>query len=147
MKPLKHSITDNLHIWKNICVDFMKAYQDQNVDQMINLCDPKSTVWFRPLGEEGKGKIHELGKGLWEALIDSFPDIDNTIHSITAENGNIRCIVSIRGTQKKDFAGIANKGGSFDSEHIFVFQLDDQQSIQHLEISWDHADFVVQLSR
>ncbi len=146
MKPLEQTTTPNFKIWKNICVDFMKAYQDQDVAQMIALCDPQSTVWFKPLGNDGKGKIHELGKGLWSALIDSFPDIDNTVHSISVENENILCAVSIRGTQVKDFAGIVSKGCSFDSEHIFIFQLDDHQSIQYLEISWDHQDFVAQLT-
>lgn len=146
MEPLKAESQQNLQIWKNICVEFMSAYQDQQVDQMISLCGPESTVWFKPLGDQGKGKIHEFGRSLWTALIESFPDIDNTVHSISSENGMIRCIVSIRGTQEKDFAGIANKGSSFDSEHIFIFQLDDLHKIRHLDIDWDHADFVKQLS-
>ena len=81
------------------------------------------------------------------SLIASFPDIDNTVHSIKTEHGMIRCLVSIRGTQAKDFAGIVNNGGSFDSEHIFIFQLNENHQIKHLEIDWDHADFVAQLSR
>lgn len=146
MEPLKEESPQNLQIWKNICVEFMSAYQDQRVDQMISLCDPESTVWFKPLGDQGRGRIHEFGKNLWLSLIDSFPDIDNTVHSISAEHGMIRCIVSIRGTQEKDFAGIASRENTFDSEHIFIFQLDDLHKIKHLDVEWDHADFVKQLS-
>jgi predicted ester cyclase len=145
MKPLTQS-SSKLKIWKNICVDFMKAYQEQEVGRMIALCDPESTVWFKPLGESGRGKIHNLGKSLWSDLIQSFPDIDNTVHSIVAEEGTIRCNVSIRGSQAQEFAGIPNKGGSFDSEHIFVFHLDENHKISHLDIDWDHHDFVHQLA-
>ena len=147
MNPLQKTERQNLQIWTNRCIDFMKAYQDQKVDEMIALCDPQSSIWFKPLGDDGKGKVHELGKNLWTALIESFPNIDNTVHSISAEDGKIRCIVSIRGTQQKDFAGIVSKGCTFDSEHIFIFQLDDKQKIQHLDIEWDHTDFVNQLSQ
>ncbi len=137
----------HLTLEKNICVDFMKAYQEQHIDQMISLCDPLSTVSFGPLGDEGKGKIHELGRGLWTMLTECFPNLDNTVHSLVAEEGKIKCIVSIRGTQVKDFAGIINKGCTFDSEHIFVFELDEVQKIKHLDIQWDHPDFVKQLSK
>lgn len=146
MKAVKKTSPKNLQIWKNVCVDFMKAYQDQKVNKMVSYCDSNSTVSFIPLGDDGKGKIHELGKGIWNSLIECFPDIDNTIHSISAEDGKIHCKVSIRGTQEKDFAGINNRNHGFDSEHIFVFQLDDHQKIQHLDINWDHQDFVNQLS-
>jgi hypothetical protein len=148
MKPLeKVSLKHPLQLHKNICVDFMKAYQDQKVEEMVRLCGSKSTIWFKPLGDSGKGKIHELGKGLWTTLIDCFPNIDNTVHSIISESGKIKCVVSIRGTQEKDFAGIQSQGGSFDSEHIFVFRLNEKENIQHIDIEWDHADFVSQLSR
>lgn len=147
MKPLKQPTQQTvLQVNKHICVEFMKAYQEQKVDKMISFCDPESTISFKPLGGNGKGKIHDLGKGLWSTLVECFPDIDNTVHSLVAEDGKIKCTVSIRGTQSQDFAGIISKGGSFDSEHIFVFELDAGNKIKHLDIDWDHADFVKQLS-
>lgn len=147
MKPLEKVVpTQPLHLHKNICIDFMKAYQDQKVADMLRLCSSKSTIWFKPLGDTGKGKIHELGKGLWTTLIECFPDIDNTVHSIISDRGKIKCVVSIRGTQEKDFAGISSKGGSFDCEHIFVFTMESNQKIKHLDVEWDHTDFVKQLS-
>ncbi len=131
---------------KNICVDFMKAYQDQEVEAMILLCNDKATVHFKPLGEHGLGTVRQLGRNLWSSLIDCFPDIGNTVHSIVSEEGNVLCRVSIAGTQLKEFAGIPSHGGRFDSEHIFVFELDDDHQIKHIDISWDHDDFVNQLA-
>lgn len=132
---------------KNACVEFMFSYQQRNVTQMLSFCDPQGEVWFMPLGEAGRGKIGELGKALWTSLIDSFPDIDNTVDATIAEDGeSIRCQVVISGTQAKDFAGIENKGKHFDSDHIFIFHLNDENLIDRIHISWDHEDFQRQLS-
>mgnify|MGYP000849031608 FL=1 len=131
---------------KNACVEFMFAYQQKNVDKMLSLCVANGDVNFAPLGDAGKGKIGELGKAIWSGLIDSFPDIDNTLDAAVAEEGNtVRCQVVIRGTQEKDFAGIENKGKHFDSDHIFIFHLNPGNKIDSIHISWDHADFQRQL--
>ncbi len=131
---------------KNACVEFMFAYQQRNVDKMLSFCDPDGSVHFEPLGSAGHGKIYELGKGIWSALIDSFPDIDNTLDAAVAEGENtVRCQVVIRGTQKKDFAGITSKGLKFDSDHIFIFHLNDKNKIDDIKVGWNHADFKRQL--
>jgi len=131
---------------KNACVEFMFAYQQRNVDKMLSFCDPDGEVHFEPLGDAGDGKIYELGKGIWSALIDSFPDIDNTLDAAVAEDDDkVRCQVVIRGTQVKDFAGIPSKGLRFDSDHIFIFHLNSANRIDNIRISWNHADFQKQL--
>lgn len=129
------------------CVEFLFAYQQRNVDRMLSCCSPDGDIDFTPLGESGKGKIYTLGKGLWTALIDAFPDIDNTIDAAVAEDEQtVRCQVVIRGTQSKPFAGIPSRGKPFDSDHIFVFRIGDDQKINAITISWDHDDFQRQLS-
>lgn len=131
---------------KNACVEFMFAYQQKNVDKMLGLCHPEGTIDFKPLGNAGKGKIYELGKGIWSALIDCFPDIDNTLDAAVAEDDNsVRCQVVIRGTQEKDFSDIPNKGLRFDSDHIFIFRLNPENKITDIQISWDHNDLKKQL--
>jgi predicted ester cyclase len=113
---------------------------------MLSFCDPEGEVYFKPLGDAGKGKIGELGKAIWTALIDCFPDIDNTVDATVAEEeDSVRCQVVIRGTQAKDFAGIVSKGKKFDSDHIFIFRLNNAGKIDRIEISWDHEDFQRQL--
>lgn len=131
---------------KNACVEFMFAYQQRNVERMLSLCDIDGEVFFIPLGDAGKGTIGELGRALWSGLIDSFPDIDNTLDAAVAEDENtVRCQVLISGTQEKDFAGIENKSKHFDSDHIFIFHLNRDNKIDSIHISWDHADFQKQL--
>ena len=131
---------------KNTAVQFMFAYQQKSVDKMLSLCDPQGTVNFVPLGEGGSGTIGDLGKGIWTALIDCFPDIDNTLDAAIAEDDQtVRCQVVIRGTQAKDFAGITNKGQHFDSDHIFIFHLNEAGKVDRIQVEWNHADFQRQL--
>jgi hypothetical protein len=132
---------------KNKCVQFMFAYQQKDVDKMMSFCDPDGTVEFIPLGAAGKGKISELGRGVWESLIECFPDIDNTLDAAVADDSRtVRCQVVIRGTQKKDFANIVSKGKKFDSDHIFIFHLNDENKIDYISVEWNHEDFQRQLN-
>ncbi|GAB3173470.1 nuclear transport factor 2 family protein [Telluribacter humicola] len=131
---------------KGTCIEFFSAYQEMDLERMINLAAPEATVWFKPLGEDGKGLFREFGKTVWSLLMDSFPDLDNTVDTITTEGDEIICKVSIFGTQKKDFLGLPAKGLRFESDHIFIFHFDEADRIQHLRINWDHDSFVNQLS-
>ena len=132
---------------KNACVNFMFAYQQRNTEKMLSFCNPDGAIFFKPMGEAGKGKIGELGKSIWTALIDCFPDIDNTVDAAIAEDGDsVRCQVVISGTQEKDFADIPHQGKHFDSDHIFIFHLNEEGKIDNIEVEWDHADLKRQLS-
>jgi len=131
---------------KNSCVQFMFAYQKKDVPLMMSFCDQGGEVYFKPLGENGKGIIGGLGKDLWTLLIECFPDIDNTVDAIVSEGENVRCQVLISGMQAKDFAGIESKGKHFESDHIFIFHLNNKNKIDRVEIEWNHSDFVKQLS-
>jgi predicted ester cyclase len=130
---------------KGTCLEFFSAYQDLDIDRMIGLCDPQGEVWFQPLGEAGKGTIGEFGRTLWLALMDCFPDLDNTVDSATTDGDAVVCKVAIFGTQQKDFAGIPSKGLGFNSDHIFIFRFTPEDKIGSLTIHWDHDSFQRQL--
>ena len=131
---------------KNKCVEFMFAYQQKNVAKMLSCCTPDATIEFLPLGPGGKGKVSELGKQIWTGLIDSFPDLDNTVDAAIAEDNDVvRCQVVIRGTQKKDFADIKSYGKHFESDHIFIFRLTDNDLIEHITVEWNHDNLKEQL--
>lgn len=133
---------------KGTCIEFFSAYQDMDIDRMISLCDPEGEVFFEPLGEAGKGKIGAFGKNLWMALMDAFPDLDNTVIKADMDEASnaVTCKVSIFGTQEKEFAGIPSKGNRFESEHIFIFRFNEAEKIDKINISWDHERFVQQLT-
>jgi hypothetical protein len=129
---------------KGTCIEFFSAYQDMDIDRMLGLCDTNGKIIFEPLGDAGKGKIHETGKGIWSALMDSFPDLDNTVKSQSFDEANntVTCAVAIFGKQEKEFAGIPSKGLRFDSDHIFIFRFNEQSKIDKINIIWDHDRFV-----
>jgi hypothetical protein len=133
---------------KGVCLEFFSAYQELELDCMLSLCDPQGTISFIPLGGDYTGKINEVGKTLWAALMDSFPDLDNTVidqQYDEAENA-VTCKVDIFGTQKKDFAGLPALGKHFQSEHIFIFKFTEEDKIQDIQINWNHEAFVKQLT-
>jgi len=133
---------------KGTCIEFFSAYQDMDLDRMLSLCDKEGTISFEPLGDAFKGKIYEVGKGLWSAIMDSFPNLDNTVKSQVFDEitNTVTCQVVIFGTQAKEFAGMPSKGKDFDSDHIFIFRFNGQGKIADLKISWDHQGFVGQLT-
>lgn len=133
---------------KGTCIEFFSAYQDMDMDRMLGLCNPDGIVFFEPLGADGQGKIYETGKAIWAALMESFPDLDNTVRSqrFDEATNTVTCSVVIFGKQQKDFAEIPAKGLRFDSDHIFIFRFDDQSKIDHININWDHEGFVRQLT-
>jgi hypothetical protein len=133
---------------KGTCIEFFSAYQDMDIERMLSLCDKDGTVKFEPLGDGYTGPIHELGRGLWQALMDAFPNLDNTIvHQVyNDQDDTVTCTVSIFGTQEREFAGIPGKGNDFESEHIFIFRFEKSDMITGIQINWDHQAFVHQLT-
>lgn len=131
---------------KGACLAFFEAYSDLDTARMINLATPNATVHFIPLGNDGKGSFWEFGKTVWQLLIDCFPNLDNTVDTITADSDAVTCRVAIFGTQAMEFMGLPSKGHTFNSDHIFVFRFDPADRITHLDINWNHASFVQQLS-
>lgn len=133
---------------KGTCIEFFSAYQDFDLDRMLTLFSPNATIAFEPLAAAGAGKVSEVGKNIWGAVLDAFPDVDNTVKSqVFDEKANsVTCTVVIFGTQAKDFAGLTSKGLRFDSEHIFIFRFDDQGKVDNVSINWDFNSFVSQLT-
>ncbi len=134
---------------KGTCIEFFSAYQDMDVERMLALCEPDSTVSFVPLGADYAGKLHEVGKAVWEALMDAFPNLDNTVkgQQYNDATDSVSCKVVIFGKQEKEFAGLPPKGNAFDSEHIFIFRFNESGKITDLAINWDHESFVNQLTK
>lgn len=145
MKTIEQVETTTDLTRKGTCVEFFSAYQDLDIDRMVSLFTPDATIDFKPLGENGKGKVNELGRGLWSALIDAFPDLDNTIDTFEVNGDAVTCLVVIFGTQTKEFAGIPSKGLKFESDHVFVFEFNEDDKATSLSVDWNHASFMQQL--
>lgn len=133
---------------KGTCIEFFSAYQDFDLDRMLSLFTPDATIAFEPMGADGAGKVSEVGKAIWSAVLDCFPDVDNTVKSqvFDEKTNSVTCSVVIFGTQARDFAGIPSKGLRFDSDHIFIFRFDDKGKIDKVNIDWDFPSFLKQLT-
>jgi len=145
MKTLEQTETSTDLTRKGTCIEFFSAYQDQDIDRMAGLFTSDATVDFKPLGEGGKGQVNGLGRGLWAALMESFPDIDNTIDTFDVDGSKIICHVVIFGTQAKEFAGIPSKGLKFENDHIFVFEFNEDDKATSISVDWNYESFVKQL--
>jgi ketosteroid isomerase-like protein len=132
---------------------FFDAYRARDVERMTELCTDNADfryvpfeVWARQRVLHGDGKVGTVGKAIWTALIDAFPDLTNAVVTVRADgHGNVVAEVIIGGTQAKDFGVIACTGGHYDLLHLFLFHVNDEGLIDDLVAYWDNVHWKNQL--
>jgi steroid delta-isomerase-like uncharacterized protein len=132
---------------------FFDAYRVQDVERMVDLCADNASfryvpfeVWARQRVLHGDGKVRTVGKAIWTALIDAFPDLSNAVASVRADDeGHVAAQVSICGTQARAFGVIGCAGGHYDLPHLFVFDVDSAGLIGDIAAYWDNAGWKKQL--
>ncbi len=134
---------------------FFEAYRERDLESVVELCSDNADfhyipfeVWGRQRVIRGDGKVRTVGKALWTALIDAFPDLTNEVTYITADDeGNVAAEVVISGTQAKPYGTITNQGLHFDLPHVFLFRVGRDGLVEEVSGYWDNADFYRQLGR
>ncbi len=132
---------------------FFEAYRAHDVERMTELCADNADfryvpfeVWARQRVLHGDGKVGTVGKAIWTALIDAFPDLTNAVTTVRADTeGNVAAEVIIGGTQAKDFGVIGCTGGHYDLPHLFLFHVNDEGLIDDLVAYWDNVHWKSQL--
>ncbi len=132
---------------------FFDAYRAHDMERMVDLCADNAgfryipfEVWARQRVLHGDGKVRTVGKAIWTALIDAFPDLSNKVISLRSDDeGNVAAQVSIGGMQAKAFGVIACTGGHYDLPHLFVFHVDSDGLIDDIAAYWDNVDWKKQL--
>jgi steroid delta-isomerase-like uncharacterized protein len=132
---------------------FFDAYRARDVERMVDLCADNAgfryvpfEVWGRQRVLHGEGKVCTVGKPIWTALIDAFPDLTNTVTSLRADTGgNVAAEAVIGGTQAKPFGIIACDGGHYELPHLFLFRVTDDGLIDDIVAYWDNVDWKKQL--
>jgi hypothetical protein len=90
--------------------------------------------------------VGTIGKTLWTGLIRAFPDLTNTVTSLSSNaDGDVVAEVTIGGTQSMAWANIANRGRSFAEPHLFVLAVDDEGLITSITGYWNAAGISSQL--
>jgi len=133
--------------------EFFDAYRARDVERMTELCAEGADfryvpfeVWARQRVLHGDGKVGTVGKAIWTALIDAFPDLTNAVTTVRADTqGNVAAEVTIGGTQAKDFGVIGCTGGHYDLPHLFLFHVNDEGLIDDLVAYWDNVHWKSQL--
>lgn len=126
---------------------FFARYNDQDVPAMVALFQPEGVVEYVPFNLSGP--VEEVGPGSWGVLIDAFPDLNNTVHSIheTAGGRTAFVDVNIAGTQTKDAFGVPSKGEAYDLRHMFIIETNTDGRITQVTAFWDNADWYRQLGK
>jgi ketosteroid isomerase-like protein len=132
---------------------FFAAYRVQDVERMVDLCAEGASfryvpfeVWGRQRVLYGEGKVRTVGKVIWTALIDAFPDLANAVTSLRADaDGNVAVEAVIGGTQARAFGIIACIGGHYELPHLFLFHVTGDGLIDDIVAYWDNVGWKKQL--
>lgn len=133
---------------------FFDAYRRHDTLEMVELCTEDADFSYVPVEMWGKqrvlrgdGKVCTIARPIWEGLIAAFPDLTNEVHSITAsEDGrHAAAVVSIGGTQARDWGPVTVSGKPYWEPHVFLFDLDGQGRIERITGYWDNAAIQQQL--
>lgn len=138
---------------KAVVTAFFDAYRAQDTEGMVELCADSAgfryvpfDVWAHQRVLHGDGKVVTVGKAIWTALIDAFPDLTNAVTSVRADHeGNVAVQAGIGGTQAKDFGVIACTGGHYDLPHLFLFHVSEAGLIDDVVAYWNNVHWKRQL--
>ena len=132
---------------------FFGRYGAHDVEGMTDLCSMNADISYVPVERWGKqrvlrgdGKVRTVGKPLWAGLIDSFPDLAVTVHTIAGnDEGDVVAQVDIEGTQERPWGLIAPAGRHYREPHLFVFGVGADLLIDSITAYWDDASISQQL--
>ena len=131
------------------CLAFFSAFEDSNIERMITLCTQDAVIDFEPFGDSFSGTVEGIGRIVWTAFIESFPDMKVTLQDISWNGtGTVaHCAITIRGTQLYPFIGIAKTGRNLSILQQFYLEFDLESKIKVIRVRWNHEDFVKQLTQ
>jgi ketosteroid isomerase-like protein len=136
-----------------VVTEFFSRYRAHDVDGMTDLCAINAEFSYVPFEMWGKqrvlrgdGKVNTVGKTMWAGLINSFPNLSNTVHTVTAnDDGDVVAEVDIEGTQQLAWGLVAPAGKHFREPHLFVFHVDADLLIDGIRAYWDNGSISQQL--
>jgi ketosteroid isomerase-like protein len=136
-----------------VVTEFFDRYRAHDVDGMTELCGINADfcyvpveVWGKQRVLRGDGKVGTVGKTLWAGLINSFPDLSNTVHTLEAgDDGDVVVEADIEGTQQLAWGMAVPAGRHFCEPHLFVFHVGADLLIDSITAYWDNAGINQQL--
>src|SRR2546423_1894612 len=101
-----------------VVTEFFDRYRAHDVDGMTDRRSINAgfsyvpvEIWGKQRVLRGDGKVCTVGKPLWTGLIASFPNLSNTVHSVTSnDDGDVVAQIDVEGTQQLAWGLIAPAG-------------------------------------
>jgi ketosteroid isomerase-like protein len=136
-----------------VVAGFFDRYRAHDVEGMTDLCSINADFCYVPVELWGKqrvlrgdGKVATVGKPLWTGLIASFPDLSNTVTTMTSnDDGDVVVQVDIEGTQERAWSLIAPAGKHYREPHLFIFHVGPDLLIDAITAYWNDAGISQQL--
>jgi ketosteroid isomerase-like protein len=136
-----------------VVTEFFDRYRAHDVEGMTDLCSINADLSYIPVELWGKqrvlrgdGKVSTIGKPLWTGLIASFPNLSNTVRTITSnDDGDVVTEVDIEGTQQLPWGLIAPAGKHYCEPHLFIFHVGADLLIDRITGYWNDAGISQQL--
>ena len=136
-----------------VVTEFFDRYRAHDVEGMTDLCAmnaafsyPALELWGKQRVLRGDGKVRTIGKPLWTGLIASFPNLSNTVHTVTSnDDGDVVAEVDIEGTQQLAWGLVAPAGRHYCEPHLFIFHVGPDLLIDSITGYWNDAGISQQL--
>jgi ketosteroid isomerase-like protein len=136
-----------------VVAGFFDRYRAHDVEGMTDLCAVTAgfsylpvEVWGKQRVLRGDGTVGTVGKPLWAGLIASFPDLSNTVRTISSNgDGDVVAEVDIEGTQQLAWGLIAPAGRHYSEPHLFIFHVGTDLLIDRITAYWNDAGISQQL--
>jgi ketosteroid isomerase-like protein len=136
-----------------VVTEFFDRYRAHDVEGMTDLCAMNAALSYLPVEVWGKqrvlrgdGKVRTIGKPLWTGLIASFPNLSNTVHTITSNDaGDVVAEVDVEGTQQLAWGLVAPAGRHYREPHLFIFHVGPDLLIDSITGYWNDAGISTQL--
>ena len=136
-----------------VVTEFFDRYRAHDVEGMTDLCSINAgfsyvpfEIWGKQRVLRGDGKVGTIGKTIWAGLINSFPDLSNTVHTLTAnDDGDVVVEADIEGTQQLAWGFATPAGRHYREPHLFIFHVDEHLLIDSITAYWDNAGISRQL--
>jgi hypothetical protein len=136
-----------------VITEFFDRYRAHDVEGMTDLCAINADcsyvpveVWGKQRVLRGDGKVATIGKPLWTGLINSFPNLSNTVRTVTAnDDGDVVVEVDIEGTQQLAWGMITPAGRHYSEPHLFIFHVGPDLLIDSMTAYWNDAGISQQL--
>ena len=136
-----------------VVTEFFDRYRAHDVEGMTDLCAmnaafsyPPVELWGKQRVLRGDGKVRTIGKPLWTGLIASFPNLSNTVHTITSNDaGDVVAEVDVEGTQQLAWGLVAPAGQHYREPHLFIFHVGPDLLIDSITGYWNDAGISTQL--